>query len=135
MRIAALPLLLAALTFILTGCPATVPTGQPTPGAPSVTGDANKGRQLFESKACISCHVLSGIPSATGTIGPPLDRLATTAETRKPGMGAAAYIRESIKEPNAYVVPGYPSPTLMILPNPVSDSEINDLVAFLMTQK
>jgi hypothetical protein len=49
-------------------------------------------------------------------------------------MSAEDYLRESIKDPNAFIVPGQQSPSLMVLPVPVSDREIDDLVAFLLTQ-
>jgi cytochrome c2 len=89
---------------------------------------------LFESKACVTCHTLPGIASATGTVGPPLAGIANTAGTRKPGMAAEAYLRESIENPNAFVVPGFPSPSAMP-PGQATGQEVADLVAFLLTQR
>jgi mono/diheme cytochrome c family protein len=100
-------------------------------------GDATRGRQLFESKQCITCHTLSSVPTAQGSIGPTLNGIANTGALRKPPMSAEAYIRESIKDSAAFVVPGYTAPTAggMLLPIPVNDQEISDLVAFLLTEK
>lgn len=99
-------------------------------------GDASRGRTLFESKQCVTCHVLASIPNATGTIGPSLNGIGTTAATRKPGMAAEAYMRESIKDPSLFIVPGFAGPpSAMVLPVPVNDQEISDLIAFLLTQK
>ena len=118
-------LVFGALILALVGCGG---------GGGGPSGDANKGKQLFESKQCVTCHTLTGITTATGTIGPSLNGIGTAAATRKPGVAAEAYIRESIKDPNAFTAPGY-TPGLMVLPIPVNDQEITDLVAFLLTQK
>lgn len=98
-------------------------------------GNAAKGKDLFTSKQCITCHTLAAVPGAVGIIGPNLNKIGTDAATRKPGVTAEAYIRESIKDPNAFIAPGFTAPSLMIPPVPVSDPEITDLVAFLITQK
>lgn len=120
-------LLVMALTLAIVGCTGGGPGG----------GDATRGRQLFVSKQCVTCHTLPGITEATGTIGPPLVSIANTASSRKPGVTAEAYLRESIKDPDAYTVSPYLKSTAggMLLPVPVNDQEINDLVAFLLTQK
>lgn len=100
-------------------------------------GNAAKGKDLFTSKQCITCHALAAVPaSASAAIGPKLDGIGTAAATRKPGMTAEAYIRESLKDPNAFISPGFTGPpSLMVLPLPVNDAEISDLVAFLISQK
>ena len=77
------------------------------------------------------CHTFKPA-GATGKVGPDLDNLA--ADAQKANHGAlAAYTAESIKDPGAYVVPGFPNgvmPTFASLGEP----KIADLVAFL-TQK
>lgn len=99
-------------------------------------GNANKGKDLFTSKQCTTCHTLSAVPAAVGVIGPPLNGIATTAASRVPNQTAEVYLRTSMKTPDAFIVPGFPGPpSLMVLPVPVTDAEINDLVAFLLTQK
>jgi cytochrome c2 len=115
-------LLAIAAVALIVGCPAP----QSGPGQ----GDPNRGRELFVSKQCVTCHTLSGVPNAIGTVGPPLNGIGSAAATRKPGMTAAAYLRESIKDPNAFVPPGTTSP--MILPGPVSDQEIDGVVASVL---
>ena len=98
-------------------------------------GNAAKGKDLFTSKQCITCHTLAGVTGAVGTIGPPLNGIGSTAASRKSGMTADAYIRESIKTPDAFIVDGFTKPSLMILPVAVTDAEITDLAAFLVSQK
>ena len=39
------------------------------------TGNAGAGQAAFDSNSCGSCHVLAEDPSATGTIGPNLDKI------------------------------------------------------------
>ncbi len=123
-----LTILLAATAF---GCRGTGPG--PAPGG----GNPDKGKVLFQQKSCGTCHTLASVPGASGTIGPDLDGIASRAATREPGKTAEQYIDESIREPAAFVVPGYPAPSQggMLLPVPVTDDERRDLVAFLMTQK
>jgi cytochrome c2 len=96
-------------------------------------GNPQRGEELFVAKQCPTCHTLSVIPSATGTIGPNLDGIGAKAATRKPGMSAAVFIRESIKDPNAFIAPS--TRETMTLPVPVDDRDLNDLVAFLLTQR
>jgi hypothetical protein len=52
-------------------------------------------------------------------------------------MSAAEYLDESIRDPGAFVVEGFPGPQQggMILPVPVNDQERRDLVAFLLDLK
>ena len=115
---------LAVLALLMVGCS--------TSGAAGGGGPVDNGRALFTSKGCTACHALAAV-KAVGVVGPKLDGIATTAATRKPGMTAEAYIRESIKDAKAFIVPGYVDD--MVLASPASDAEIDDLVAFLLTQK
>jgi mono/diheme cytochrome c family protein len=94
---------------------ALVPAGAPTPevvGA-SGAGPAAIAGGLFASKGCAACHTIQSLPFARGTVGPNLTNLGREAGTMKPGMAAKDYIRESILQPNAFVVPGFPSPSPM----------------------
>jgi mono/diheme cytochrome c family protein len=114
---------------------APTPTPTPLPGTPVTPVDAavGRGRTLFTSQGCSACHTLSSVPGAVGVVGPKLDGMATTAASRKPGMSAGAYIEESIRDPAAFTVSGFPAGVMPKLP--LSDSQIKDLVAFLLTLK
>lgn len=102
-------------------------------------GDPLAGKRLFYEQAtgtnagCRICHSLE--PGET-LVGPSLAGIATRAATRVPGMSAEEYIRQSILEPDAYVVAGFP-PGLMVpnLGEILTPEQIDDLVAFLMTLK
>jgi mono/diheme cytochrome c family protein len=99
-------------------------------GGEAHAGDATRGAQLFRTGACPSCHTIQGI--STGTIGPELTHIGTVAESRKPGMSADAYIHESIANPSAFIVSGFSN---QMPPGLATGQNLDDLVAFLVTQK
>ncbi len=86
------------------------PTNQPI----FLLADGSEPVDLILAKAqCVVCHIIPGIPGATGTIGPKLT-MKTVGPARikdKNYHGKATttkeYITESILYPNTYVVDGY----------------------------
>ena len=60
-------------------------------------------------------------------IGPPLDHIGTVAGQRVPGLPADQYIRQSITEPGAYVVPGYPDSMPRGLAKSLSEEDLDAL--------
>jgi cytochrome c2 len=94
------------------------------------TGDVKAGMQVFKTKTCTTCHAVSSVEGANGAIGPKLDGLGKTAATRVAGKDAIAYIKESIENPTAFVVNGYPA-AMPPLKASMNDKEFDDLVAFL----
>lgn len=122
--------------------------GSPAEGgeaAPPVSGDPAAGQQVFlGTGGCGACHTIAGVEGANGQVGPELTHIATIAEDLAPEAGvdsAAAYIRQSIVEPNAYVVKDCPTGDCVpgTMPNnfddQLTDEQIDDLVAFLMQQQ
>jgi nitric oxide reductase subunit C len=111
-------------------------------------GDAARGAQLFARLPCASCHDITK-PLPGGDVCPNLGNIATEAarivrarDYRGKAKDAAGYIRESIVDPNAYVVPGaaYRQPNgQSVMPkdfaHTLSPADIDDLVAFLMTRR
>jgi nitric oxide reductase subunit C len=111
-------------------------------------GDAGRGAQLFARLPCASCHDLTK-PWPGGEICPNLGNIATEAarivrrrDYRGKAKDAAGYIRESIIDPNAYIVPGPNYRTAegqSVMPKDfgrtLTASEVDDLVAFLMTRR
>jgi len=103
---------------------------------------ALRGRQLLASGAypCATCHVLSDL-NWQGNIGPSLNgigaRTARLNATGEPDM--ATYLHDSIRHPQAYLVPGYgplmpqfnPEPDQ---PNYMPESDLEAIVAYLLTQ-
>jgi cytochrome c oxidase subunit II len=66
---------------------------------------AVSGAAVFKNNPCGSCHTLHAA-GATATTGPDLDKLPQYAQQAKQPL--AAFIQTSIKDPNAYVQPGFP---------------------------
>jgi len=100
------------------------------PKSPAVAkGDPAKGKALFASSGCGGCHMFK--PAGTnGKVGPNLDNLASDAQKANQGP-ESQYAFESIKNPSAYVVPGFPNGVMPNYGAQLKDSQIADLVAFL----
>jgi mono/diheme cytochrome c family protein len=99
---------------------------------PPATEPIARGRQVYQALRCASCHE----PNLFGQrIGPPLDHIGTIAATRRPGMSASDYIRESILDPAAYLVPGYQDSMPRGLGRDLSPTDLDALVAYLASLK
>ncbi len=104
----------------------------PLPKAAAIPkGDPAAGKQLFAQNGCGGCHTFAPAGS-NGKVGPDLDHLAADAQKANQGS-LEKYAFDSIKNPNAYLVPGY-KPGVMPPFASLGDKKIADLVAFL-TQK
>jgi mono/diheme cytochrome c family protein len=99
---------------------------------PRATDPIERGKQVYREKGCGTCH---RIDDSGGGIGPPLTHIGTVAASRKPGLGAEDYIRESIRDPGAYIVPGYPDTMPRGFDRRMSREDFDDLVQFLLTLK
>lgn len=102
--------------------PAAGPAEAPRPGARK--GDPQAGRAIYMGKgACVACHKVSGVG---GLLGPDLTAIGASQPVE--------YLEESILEPNARIIPGFP-PNLM--PQDFGDKlsvrEFTDLMAYLVT--
>ena len=88
------------------------------------------GEEIFHTKgSCEICHRIG----QKGTRAPDLAGIGARAGKTKPGMSAKQYILESLLQPGAYVVEGYPNimPQVDKLPIGLNRSEVWALVAFL----
>ena len=116
-----------------------VAPASPQPSAYSGNGNAANGEKLFASQGCSACHSLK---EGEKIIGPSLFHAGQTALNRikdatykGKAKTADEYIRESIVEPNTYVVPGFPAGVMVQdFSKKLSAQELDDLVAFLMAR-
>ena len=125
---------------------APIPSGlEFTPG---LTGNAQRGLQVFSGAACIGCHSVAGNPAAMGTLGPNLTHIgsrSTIAAGRFPN--AAAYLALWIKNARA-MKPEVLMPTLGVdeydpvlkrkvtaATGGLTDQQIADIVAYLTALK
>jgi cytochrome c len=63
-------IVLILVSFALAGC------GRETQNL-SVVGDAENGRLLLRQYGCATCHEIPGVATATGNVGPPLQKIGS----------------------------------------------------------
>jgi mono/diheme cytochrome c family protein len=100
------------------------PQPQPQPQAQAQPeGNAAAGKQVFASAGCSGCHTFQAAGS-NGQVGPNLDEALQGKD--------AAFVRESIVDPNAEIAKGFPR---NVMPQDyeqrLSKRQLSDLVAFL----
>ena len=103
--------------------------------APTAGGGGANGKQVFTSAGCASCHTLA-TAGAHGNVGPKLDDLATVAAKigKSRGQTATEYIKQSIENPNAYVVKGFPKDVMpKTFKQDLSPEQIDALVRYLLS--
>jgi mono/diheme cytochrome c family protein len=87
---------------------------------------------VFFQAGCNACHTISGI--SNGTVGPVLDGLVSRAGEAVSGLSAEEYIRQSLLDPSAFIVEGFQDGVMpQTFGDTLSEEQINDLVAFLLT--
>jgi cytochrome c551/c552 len=96
-------------------------------------GNAAAGKAVFASNGCASCHTFQPA-GATGTIGPNLDTAPTSDAKADNNMALAAFVKESIVNPDAYIAKGF-SKGLMptTFASAIKGKQLNDLVAFIVS--
>jgi hypothetical protein len=138
----------AASTAPTDAPPATseaVPTSPPPTASLDSASQAElvgRGLEVYKEQYCGICHQLS-IAQTGGLFGPPHDGIGAVADQRiqDPGYAGSAatgeeYLRESLLDPKAYVVPGYEF-TSHHMPAYVhlEEADINALVQMLLQQR
>jgi cytochrome c oxidase subunit 2 len=105
-------------------------TGNTATTTTSTSGPSAQGAAVFTEQGCGSCHALAAAHS-TGKVGPDLDQLP--AEAKRAGQPLAAFVRDSIIKPNAYVEPGF---TKDVMPQnfgaEISTAQLDALVQYLV---
>ena len=95
---------------------------------------AKVGRQIMEGKGlCLTCHTI-GKTSGRSRF-PDLAGVDVRAKTRVPGLNDVEYFAQSMYDPTAYVVPGFPPamPPINKPPIGLTDQEILCVIAYLQT--
>lgn len=105
-------------------------------------GDVARGEALASKLGCTACHILSPTGPAWLASGtqPGIGTLAGTMYTQPDYKGSAKspeqYLFESIVNPPAYVVPGFPD---NVMPTnygaQLTDQDLADLIAYLLSLK
>lgn len=102
--------------------------GQPCPTNVLVS----EGEHLYAKKACSGCHTTTG----ASLVGPTWKGLWAKDESTDHGLIHVDenYIRESILNPQAKIVTGFP-PTMPTFQGQISDQEIDEIIAFIKSVK
>lgn len=131
---------LLAIAFILFSA-LLVACGGGENGGSATGGDPDRGKELYNqtiigpnaAPGCVTCHSLE--PGKT-LVGPSHAGLATKAATAVEAVSAEDYLKESIVTPDAHVTEGFtPGVMYQNYGKDLTEQEINDLVAYLMTLK
>jgi hypothetical protein len=103
-------------------------------GGDMTTADMVKvGREIMDGKGiCLTCHTIG----KTGALRfPDLQGIGGRAASRVPGLSDVDYLAQSMYEPAAFVVPGFPPamPPVNQPPIGLTDQEILCVIAALQT--
>ena len=98
---------------------------------------AEAGRAIFNETALgrnAGCRICHSLDPGRDLVGPSLAGVGSRAADTVSGLSAAEYLRQSIVDPDAYVVPGYPAGQMLagfgeVLP----PGDLDSLIAFLLT--
>jgi cytochrome c oxidase subunit 2 len=114
--------LLIALTVVLTACGGG--------GGETTDSAAKAGEELFaqtvigSQAGCITCHSLD---AGVVIVGPSMDGVGNRGE---------AYLKESILNPDAELVEGFPAGTMpQVWGDELTSEQVDQLVAYLLTLK
>jgi ferredoxin/mono/diheme cytochrome c family protein len=95
--------------------------------------DARRGEQVFSSSHA-GCSVCHSVTPGVELVGPNLSGVGLVAGSRVPGLTAEEYLRQSILDPDAYVVDGFPSGQMLDnYGETLTEEDIDALVAYLIT--
>lgn len=111
-----------------TGSPAASPVGSPAGSPVAVTGDVDAGKAL--AAQCLSCHSVDG----SAMVGPTWQGLYGHEVELEDGttvIADDAYLIESIKDPGAKIVKGFPAGAMPPYGAILTDENIADIVAFI----
>jgi cytochrome c oxidase subunit II len=100
---------------------------------PETLSPVKHGEELVEHSGCLGCHSLDG----TVKVGPTLKGLSGRTVTLTDGKTVSSdenYLRESLIDPNAKVVKGYP-PIMPTFKGVLKDEEISAVIAYIKTVK
>lgn len=94
---------------------------------------SQRGEKLFNSKTCVACHSVDG----STKVGPTFKGLLGQEREMADGSKVSAdenYLRESILNPNARVVKGFPVGVMPTFQGQLTELEVNALIEFIKEQ-
>lgn len=101
--------------------------------------DPKAGESIYYETAAgvnAGCQICHSLEKDETIIGPSFYGIASRADDRVSGLTAEEYLHQSIVDPNAYIVPGFPNGQMIQnFGKILTEEQVNDLIAFLMTIK
>lgn len=130
---------------IPTASPTSQQAASPTPAEIAATAtpwllEGDDALTLIQNGSCGNCHTIGSLGEA-GKVGPDLSNIGNTAGLRIESVDAAAYLRQSILEPNVFLAPDCPNGACLpnIMPQDyaqrLSPAQVELLVAYLLEQR
>lgn len=102
-------------------------------GQPTLTGLAEQGKKVYETKSCNACHSVDG----STKVGPTWKGLYGSKVELSDGSTVTAddnYIHESITDPQAKIVKGF-GPTMPTFKGVLTEQEISGVIAYIKSIK
>jgi cytochrome c551/c552 len=97
-------------------------------------GDPAAGETVYSQVASPGCNTCHSLEPGVTLVGPSLANIGAEAGGRVSGQSAEEYLRESVVEPNAYVVEGF---SANIMPtnygSQLTEQQVTDLVAYMLS--
>jgi cytochrome c2 len=91
-------------------------------------GSVKRGQLAFAKYGCGGCHMMSGLPQANGSVGPPLDGVASRAIIGGRLENKPDNLEQWIQDPQK-ISPGTAMPNLGVTPG-----DARDIAALLYTR-
>jgi cytochrome c oxidase subunit 2 len=115
---------LSLLLIVLSGCGGVEEAGP--------SGPAAQGKELAESKACVSCHSMNGDQGVAPT-WKGLYMSEVELSTGETVIADEEYLRRSMLEPTSQTVKGFQEGLMetVIKPNSLTDAEVRALIAYI----
>jgi mono/diheme cytochrome c family protein len=107
-----------------------VPAPAPASAAPAAADPVARGAQLARGTGCVACHATDD----KKLVGPGWGGLYNSTVKLADGstvIADDAYLRESIRQPNAKIVAGYATGVMPAYEALLKDDEVNAIVAYL----
>jgi cytochrome c len=90
-------------------------------------GDPGRGKQALVKYGCATCHTIPGVPGASGTVGPSLEKVAVRSYLGGKLPNKPENLAKWIRHPQQ-AVPGNAMPD-----SPLGDDDVHDILAYLYT--
>jgi len=116
--------------FVLAGCSSSGSSFEDLPEGDAANGEVIYYETINGAPACISCHTLTD----ETLVGPGLAGYSTVAATRVEGQSAEEYTYNAIVRPATHLVEGFGNLMYTEYGTKLSEQDIADLMAFLLTQ-